>query len=60
MKHTIKLRSIWKNTAGQDLIEYALMTGFLAVAAGAALPNLTNSLSIIYSRVNSSLNYWVQ
>ena len=27
-----KLR-IWKDTRGQDLIEYALMAGFVAVAA---------------------------
>jgi pilus assembly protein Flp/PilA len=26
---------IWKDESGQDLIEYALMAGFVAVAAGA-------------------------
>ena len=29
---------IWKDRRGQDLIEYALMAGFVAVAAGAIMP----------------------
>ena len=29
---------IWKEKHGQDLIEYALMAGFVAVAAGALMP----------------------
>jgi len=29
----LKLK-VWKDTRGQDLIEYALMAGFVAVAAG--------------------------
>ena len=27
--------TLWKDDRGQDLIEYALMAGFVAVAAGA-------------------------
>jgi len=27
---------VWKDTRGQDLIEYALMAGFVADAAGAS------------------------
>ena len=30
--------NIWKDDSGQDLIEYALMAGFVAVAAGAIMP----------------------
>ena len=30
---------IWKDKRGQDLIEYALMAGFVAVAAGALMPS---------------------
>ena len=30
--------NIWKDDRGQDLIEYALMAGFVAVAAGAIMP----------------------
>jgi pilus assembly protein Flp/PilA len=47
-----KLR-IWKDTRGQDLIEYALMAGFVAVAAGAIMPNVSASISTIFSKVDS-------
>jgi pilus assembly protein Flp/PilA len=42
-----------KQTRGQDLIEYALMAGFVAVAAGAVMPNVTSSISTIFSQVSS-------
>jgi pilus assembly protein Flp/PilA len=38
---------------GQDLIEYALMAGFVAVAAGAIMPSVANSISLIFSSVAS-------
>ncbi|MBY0505721.1 MAG: Flp family type IVb pilin [Bryobacteraceae bacterium] len=44
---------IWKDTRGQDLIEYALMAGFVAVAAGAIMPNVATSISTIFSKVGS-------
>jgi pilus assembly protein Flp/PilA len=47
-----KLR-IWKDTRGQDLIEYALMAGFVAVAAGAIMPGVATSISRIFSKVAS-------
>ena len=47
-----KLR-IWKDTRGQDLIEYALMAGFGAVAAGAIMPNVASSISTIFSKISS-------
>ena len=46
---------VWKDTRGQDLIEYALMAGFVAVAAGAAMPSVGANISTIFSRVASSL-----
>lgn len=47
-----KLR-ILKDTKGQDLIEYALMAGFVAVAAGAIMPSVAGSISTIFSKVSS-------
>jgi pilus assembly protein Flp/PilA len=44
---------IWKDTRGQDLIEYALMAGFVAVAAGAIMPGVATSISTIFSKVAS-------
>ena len=45
--------SLWKDTQGQDLIEYALMAGFVAVAAGAIMPGVADSISTIFSQVAS-------
>lgn len=47
----LKLR-IMKDTRGQDLIEYALMAGFVAVAAGAIVPGIATSISSIFSRLS--------
>jgi pilus assembly protein Flp/PilA len=47
-----KLR-IWKDTRGQDLIEYALMAGFVAVAAGAIMPNVATSISTIFQKISN-------
>lgn len=44
---------IWKNRQGQDLIEYALMAGFVAVAAGAVMPSVATSISTIFSEISS-------
>jgi Flp pilus assembly pilin Flp len=44
---------IWRDDHGQDLIEYALMAGFVAVAAGAIMPGVSSSISKIFSRVSS-------
>jgi pilus assembly protein Flp/PilA len=44
---------IWRDTFGQDLIEYALMAGFVAVAAGAIMPGVSTSISKIFSKVAS-------
>ena len=51
----ISTRAFWKDTRGQDLIEYALMAGFVAVAAGAFMPNISTSISMIFSKMGSVL-----
>jgi Flp pilus assembly pilin Flp len=51
----IKLKGILNETKGQDLIEYALMAGFVAVAAGAIMPGVASSINIVFSKVNSVL-----
>ena len=47
--------AIWKDIGGQDLVEYALLAGFIAVAAGVFVPDLSTSMSKIYSRLASKL-----
>ena len=46
---------IWKDKKGQDLIEYALMAGFVAVAAGSIMPGVATSISRIFSKVASTM-----
>lgn len=46
-----KLR-LMKDTRGQDLIEYALMAGFIAVAAGAIVPGVADSIKTIFNKVS--------
>jgi pilus assembly protein Flp/PilA len=46
---------LWRETHGQDLIEYALMAGFVALAAGAVMPGVASSISTIFSKVGSVL-----
>lgn len=47
------LMQVWRDRRGQDLIEYALMAGFVAVAAGAIMPAVSSSISTIFSQVGS-------
>jgi pilus assembly protein Flp/PilA len=53
MKNLLLQLKIWKDQKGQDLIEYALMAGFVAVAAGAIMPGVATSISTIFSKVAS-------
>ena len=55
MKKLFVKLQILKDQKGQDLIEYALMAGFVAVAAGAIMPNLSASISTIFSKVATLL-----
>lgn len=45
--------NMWKDAQGQDLIEYALMAGFVAVSAGAIMPGVATNISTIFSKVSS-------
>jgi len=53
MKNLIFKIQALRDTRGQDLIEYALMAGFVAVAAGAVMPGVASSISTIFSKVAS-------
>ncbi len=52
----IQLRRLAKDSEGQDLVEYALLAGFVAVAAGALLPGISDSISVIFSKMASVLS----
>ena len=51
----IRLQWLRDEVMGQDLIEYALMAGFVATVAGAIMPQVTGSISTIFSKLNSMM-----
>jgi Flp pilus assembly pilin Flp len=44
-----------QDNKGQDMVEYALLAGFIAVSAGALLPPVADNISIIFTRIGSIL-----
>lgn len=44
------IKKIWQDERGQDLIEYALMAGFVAVAAGAIMPRIAEMINGLFTR----------
>jgi len=50
-----RIRILAEDTEAQDMIEYALLAGFVAVAAGALLPTISTSISTIFSKMASVL-----
>ncbi|MDQ6666205.1 MAG: Flp family type IVb pilin [Acidobacteriota bacterium] len=46
---------LWRDNQGQDLIEYALMAGFIAVAAGALMPNIAGAITAVFTAAVSVL-----
>lgn len=54
MKNVVSfLLKLRHDRRGQDLIEYALMAGFVAVAAGAIMPDVSASIETIFNKINS-------
>jgi pilus assembly protein Flp/PilA len=47
-----KLR-VWKETSGQDLVEYALAAGLVAVAAVACMPGLSGTVNNVFTKIGS-------
>lgn len=46
-------KRFWSDEKGQDLVEYALAAGLVAVAAVAALPALSSTVSTVFSKIGS-------
>jgi Flp pilus assembly pilin Flp len=46
---------IWGDQHGQDLIEYAMIVGFIAVISGMFMPNVSTDVSIVFSRIASTM-----
>ena len=46
----------WKDTRGQDLVEYALAAGLVAVAAVACMPGLSGTVNNVFTKIGSIIN----
>ena len=44
---------VWKDKRRPDLVEYALMAGFVAVAAGALIAATSSSISTVFSKIST-------
>jgi len=47
------LHRFWQDEQGQDLVEYALAAGMVAVAAVAVMPTLSSVVSNVFSKIGS-------
>ena len=46
---------IWRDTRGQDMVEYGLMAGFVTIAVAAVFPPVGNEISTIWSKLGSTM-----
>lgn len=49
------LRQLRVDECGQDLIEYALLAGFVALLAGTIMPTVPNNITKIFTKVSNKL-----
>ena len=49
-------KRFWQDTQGQDLVEYALAAGMVAVAAVACMPALSTTISTVFTKIASIIN----
>lgn len=47
---------IQRDERAQDLLEYALLAGFIAIASGALSPPIASGLSVVFSKMTSIVN----
>ena len=50
------LKRFWKEEEGQDLVEYALLLGFISLAVIAALSAMQEALDTVYNSTATKLN----
>jgi pilus assembly protein Flp/PilA len=56
LKLFVKIQIAAMREEGQDLVEYALVTGLLAVAAVATLKSTATAITGIFSNIQTTLN----
>ena len=52
----IFLKRFWKQTEGQDLVEYALLVAAIALGMIATIKNIADALNTVYTSIQSALS----
>jgi pilus assembly protein Flp/PilA len=60
LNESVLALGVWKDTRGQDLVEYALAAGLVAVAAVACMPGLSGTVNNVFTKIGSIVNSSVQ
>ena len=55
INHCFLKLQVWKDTSGQDLVEYDLAAGLVAVAAVACMPALSTVVSNVFTKIGSMI-----
>ena len=55
-RYRAQWRKLRRDVRAQDLIEYALMAGFIAVASAAVMPQIASSISTVFSKISSVMS----
>ena len=56
LRNRILHLQVWRDTSGQDLVEYALAAGMVAVAAVACMPSLSTTVNDVFTRIGTFIN----
>jgi len=56
LRNRVLQLQVWKDTNGQDLVEYALAAGMVAVAAVACMPSLASVVNNVFTRIGTLIN----
>lgn len=60
LRNRVLQLQVWRDTSGQDLVEYALAAGMVAVAAVACMPSLSTTVNDVFTRIAGIINTNVQ
>jgi pilus assembly protein Flp/PilA len=60
LRNRILQLQVWRDTSGQDLVEYALAAGMVAVAAVACMPTLSTTVSAVFTKIGGIISNNVQ
>ena len=50
------LKNLWTDESGQDMVEYTLLLGFVALVAAAIIINVAGSISTVWSVTSTDLS----